>query len=155
MTRSFSTGRIALFAALVVAGASCGGEEVGSLYFAQEVPELTCRLPGLQARLEISGGLRCPLEITAEQTAEGTCPPVATGQVVLFRLLYFVATLRGDEIVEVQLAAATLERDLREYDGKELVLSFELNQLSSNFDDDGDGVSNIEEVCNGTNPLPD
>lgn len=137
-------------------GLACGGEPVGQLYFAQEVPpEITCRLPGLQARLEISGGLRCPLEITAEQTVQGTCPPVATGQVVLFRLLYFVATLRGEEVVEVQLAAATLETDLRDYADESLVLSFELSELSSAFDDDGDGLSNIEEVCNGTNPLPD
>lgn len=147
-----------LFLSLALFGGTfgCGGpEEVGSLSFAQEVPELTCRLPGLQARLEISGGVRCPLEITPEQTVQGTCPPVATGQVVLFRLLYFVATLRGEEVVEVQLAAATLERDLRDYAERELTLTFDLNQLSSSFDDDADGVSNIEEVCNGTNPLPD
>jgi hypothetical protein len=147
-----------LFSALLAASASsfaCGEDEVGTLYFAQEVPEFTCHLPGLQARLEISGGLQCALEITASQTAVGTCPPVATGQVVLFRLLYFVATLRGQDVVEVQLAAATQERDLREYSDKELMLSFDLNQLSSAFDDDADGVSNIEEICNGTNPLPD
>ena len=142
-------------ASVCSAAFACGQDEVGTLYFAQEVPAFTCARPGLQARLEISGGARCPLEITAEQTAVGTCPPVATGQVVLFRLLYFVATLRGEEVVEVQLAAATLERDLREYSDEQLTLSFELNQISAAFDDDADGVSNLEEICNGTNPLPD
>jgi hypothetical protein len=138
--------------------AACGGaEDTMHVSFAlRPVQEVGCTLPGLQARLEVAGGGSCALLVNADQTAEGNCPKVATGQVLEFRLVYFASTLLPDNTpYEIQLATATTQADLRDYGDDQLLLTFTQDMLQTDFDDDGDSVSNIQELCDGTNPLPE
>ena len=119
---------------------------------------LSCDIPGcsmlpegvtcIQAKLEATGvpGV-CPLEVNADRTVTGVCRTPAQ-DIRDFRLVYY--TFRGVE--EIQLAVVLARLDLREETRRSITLEFPQGRVMADLDDDNDGRSNIQEVCEGTNP---
>lgn len=120
---------------------------------------LMCEIPGcfqlpdgvpcIQAKLEATGvpGV-CPLDVLEDRTVSGSCRTPAH-EVRDFRLVYY--TYAGPE--EVQLAVVLARLDLREETNENIQLTFPQEMLLTNFDQDQDGRSNIQEICEGTNPV--
>jgi hypothetical protein len=108
---------------------------------------LMCEVTGLSAILQVSGvDAICPLTVNPDRTVIGTCE-IPTGGIRMLRLVY---SKEIDRQV-VQLATASRNIDLTE-PMEEVVVEFESGMLETDFDDDGDRVTNIVEVCTGRNP---
>jgi len=140
----------ALLLAATVASA-CGGEVPQTLVrFQIAGPGCLNGVPGLQAKIQMTGGDECPLEVLADRTVQGLCPQVPSGSVITFRLVYFV--LLANDPTPVDLVTGLLEADLRGYEKESLELDFANADLRSDIDDDLDGVFNLQELCDGSNP---
>lgn len=139
---------LTLLLPLVVA---CGGpDDTQTMRIGLSPEAMPCMVPGLQAKMQISGQPECLLDITGAQEASGVCPRVKTGGMVAFRLVYFV-NLDGDPM-PVELATATLYKDLTKVSGAKLLLDFTPEPLETGEDDDMDTMTNLQEVCAGRNP---
>lgn len=152
-----------LLSVLAAGQLSCGGEEPAEgspIRFQQHA--LMCNLPGcdqlpegvtcIQAELAASGvGGTCQLVVSQDRTVSGVCRTPAK-EVRDFRLVYY--TYIGAD--KIQLAVVLARLDLREETRSQIELVFPQNRVMAGvdegFDDDGDGRSNIQEVCEGTNP---
>lgn len=134
-----------------VISSACGGPPaLAPLELAFQRHALSCEMRGLGAKLQI-GGVEgfCPLRVTEDNKVSGLCEDVPAGGVRVFRLVYFVE-VSG---MEVELAVAIEMLDLREETRSTITLEFSSDAIETGFDDDGDRVSNLAEVCMGRNPL--
>lgn len=146
----------ALIAALaLLALAGCGPEEdappPASMHVGFRMHALECTIEGrIEAKMQIAGIQDpCPLEVNPDKTVSGTCPNIPTGAVRMFRLVYFI-TLDG---VEVQLAIILQTVDLTGETRRTVTVEFSSEEIFTDFDDDGDRVTNLVEVCMGRDPL--
>lgn len=126
--------------------AGCGGDAPNIAFTVH--PQVACRTDGLEAHLEATGvdGV-CPLIVNADRTVTGTCHDVPTGMPRSFRLVYLASYDRPYE-----LAVAVEQRDLTNVDRDTLILEFPAENLMVDQDDDGDGLTNLEEFCCGSHP---
>lgn len=164
--------RTTLLCALVLASTAlaCGGEETGTTMRAMEIGfrmhALECERPGIQAKLDTlraSAGPDkefgdegvCLLPVDANRMVRGTCYDVPAGDVIFFRLVYYITFqgAEGDWPVDVELATAVDQLDLRNQRQRTVRLEFGPDQLYTELDTDGDGRTNLQEFCEGTNPL--
>src|SRR5207302_3841385 len=125
--------RGAALALAIVGLAGCGGGD-GAVHVAFQRHALTCDIPDLQAELEVSNGMICPLTVNDDRTVEGTCARVPTGRMLTFRLAYFV-TLENAPNPEC-LAIAVVDEDLRGYSKSQLTIVFPAAKLQSDIVDD-------------------
>ncbi|MFO0723601.1 MAG: hypothetical protein U1E65_07465 [Myxococcota bacterium] len=137
---------------LLLVFAACGGpsEDLTTMHVGLSTAAMDCTVPGLQAKMQISGQPECLLDITGGQEAAGVCQRVKTGSQVTFRLVYYVS-LDGDP-TPVELATAVLYQDLTKISGPKLTLDFSTVNLEASYDDDSDNMTNLAEVCAGRNP---
>jgi len=135
---------------LCLLAAGCGGAETEGTAFALRIQQMGCRVPALQANLQIQGmSERCPLTVKTEtQTVEGRCPGVPTGRIVGLRLVYYVLLGENDP---ADLATISVDVDLRDI-GSSAVVDFNQGELVKDYDDDMDGKTNLAEVCSGGDP---
>ncbi|MBI2377654.1 MAG: hypothetical protein HYV07_26875 [Deltaproteobacteria bacterium] len=141
---------VVAFLSIVV---GCGGSEASSIALSLRPHQLACDVPGLQAKLQISGVGDCKLSVRVDGEAkliEGVCRDVPAGEVRQFRLVYYVS-IEGDPN-DLNLATAYAEADLADLDREEYVLSFAVSDLFVDIDEDGDEVTNLEEICAHRNP---
>lgn len=135
----------------LLALAACGGapEDEPAMGIGFQMHALQCDVPGMQARLEVSGveGV-CPLTVNADRTVTGICKPVPAGEIRDFRLVYYY--LIG--ATEIELATVIARLDLRGETRDEVRVEFPADRVFTGNDDDSDGKTNIEEFCAGTNP---
>ena len=144
---------------LLMLAASCGGLEEGpEQTFTLQRHALECDIPGcyqlpagiqcVQAKLEATGveGV-CPLNVNPDRTVTGTCRTPAQ-EVRDFRLVYY--TYQG--VDEIQLAVVLARLDLRGETREVLRLEFPQNRVMTDFDDDLDARTNVQEICAGTDP---
>ena len=131
-------------------------DDLGSMHVALRVHEvLMCNdIAGLQAELQVAGRMgNCPLDIAPDRSVSGTCPSVPTGRPVQIRLAYFIQL---DPETRVTLAVANQDIDLTTPSSPIVQVNFPDSAVMysdlDQFDDDTDRVSNLEEVCNGTDP---
>jgi hypothetical protein len=142
-----------LIVASALAIASCGGaDDHVAMHLAFKMQALMCPITDLQARLQVQGpGIKgeidCPLAVASDLTVSGTCPHIPTGGVREFRLEYFV--IRNNR--EVELAYDLQMLDFTTVKTRVVAIDF-TDMLTTNIDDDGDGVTNIVEVCTGMDP---
>lgn len=145
-------GLLAVALALASTLSGCGGEDGGApLRVGFQMHALECQPEvQLEAKLQISGveGF-CALVVEDDRTVSGLCPNVPTGAVRVFRLIYFV-TLLG---VEVQLASVVQTLDLTGETRRAITLELPADQVATGYDDDGDGMTNLVEVCTNRDPL--
>ncbi|MEQ9500778.1 MAG: hypothetical protein RIT81_28155 [Deltaproteobacteria bacterium] len=141
-----------MFAALL-ALAACGGEpEEPGMEIAMQMHALQCDVPGMQARLTVSGILDrvCPLQVNADRTVTGICRPIPTGEIRDFRLIYFYYPT---PTTELELATVIARLDLRNETREQVRVEFPADRVFTELDADADTRSNIEEFCTGTDPL--
>ena len=148
MTRYVAS--LAATCAITIACGSTGepldGTDVGIAF---QTHALQCDIVDLKARLQIDAAT-CPLDVdAATHVVTGLCRKVPTGNLVNFRLVYFV--LLGGR--DVCLATAIKQLDLTNETREEITLQFSTRDLMTSIDFDADGATNIDEVCNGRNPL--
>lgn len=152
-----------LFCGLFAGQLSCGGEEPAEgshIQFQQHA--LMCDIPGcdmlptgitcIQAELSATGvGGTCQLTVGQDRTVSGICRTPAQ-EVRDFRLAYY--TYVGAQKIDLAVVLARL--DLRGETRSQIELIFPQNRVmagaNDGFDDDSDGRSNIQEICEGTNP---
>jgi hypothetical protein len=128
--------------------AACGGEDGISVAFRRHA--LLCEPEGkIEAKMQISDVGFCSLEVGDDRTITGVCPNVPTGAVRIFRLIYFVVI----EEREIQLATVIQTLDLTGETRRTITLEFSSDAVETNYDDDGDGESNIVELCTGRSPI--
>ncbi len=108
----------------------------------QSFPEIQGMVSKVVAYLEeVVAGFSCPLTVDSDTTLSGQCSGIPNGTHTY--TLKYVHTDTG-AILATTLVAATMEQ------GQNHELSFPA--LSKNYDDDGDGYTNIVELVNGSNP---
>jgi len=146
--------RCLLFVSVLVGGlASCGGTNPGpdeQVHVSFVRQPLVCAQTGLAAKLQAQGIEDCVLEVSAQNTVQGTCAGFAPGQAHQLRLLYFTNLPAPAQPQVLELASSITLLDLTGFEGEETVISFD--RVEYYPDDDGDGISNINEWCAGTNP---
>jgi len=136
---------------------ACGGTDAGSMHVALRVHQaINCDngIAGLQAELQVAGRTgNCPLDVAEDRSISGFCPAIPTGRPVQIRLAYFIDL---DPDTRVTLAVANQDIDLTTPSDTVVVVSFPDSAVMysdlDQFDDDTDRISNLEEVCNGTDP---
>jgi len=104
-------------------------------------PTIAQAIPGLSARLDISGfRADIPMTVNADGTVSTTVenvPPGLRTFTITYRSSNFLTLATASGSVNVQANATTQAT---------------WNTVNTTIDDDGDGVSNLEEVQKGTNP---
>lgn len=140
--------------------AACGGvEDAGDMRIGFQRHALECFIEedaahsALKAKMQITGVGYCELEVNEDRTVGGLCPKVPTGMARAFRLIYYVTYVTTMGPMDVQLATVTTTLDLTDETRTLVTIEFPQDRLETNFDDDGDRVMNIMEVCMGRNPL--
>ena len=130
-------------------GVACGDDDGASMQFEFQIQALECEQPGLLAYIQVTGvpGI-CPLTVAEDRTVSGVCGPIPVGAVRDVRLVYYTVV----DNVEIQLAVASTQLDLRGEPDETVTVEFQSNQIVTNLDDDSDGRTNIVEFCEGTNP---
>jgi len=131
--------------------AGCGGEPQPGLQVGFKMHALKCERTDMQARIQVQveGGYDCPLTVNPDRTVHGRCPSIPTGAIREFRLIYF-AEIPGQQ--NLDLATALTEADLRGWTREEVAVEFPQASVSTDIDDDSDGMSNIVEWCTMQNP---
>lgn len=140
--------------ALLINITACSDNETGTNpdadAVASEIPEAIQKIdqttPGtLSAYITIDGGTRIEMEIdSATNTASVTIPGLSrTSHDIVIEYEY---TTGGNTYT---LATVTSTVDLSSGDTN---MAFEGNEFNTNYDSDGDGFNNIDEIASGTNP---
>ena len=135
---------------VVLALVSCGPPAEAPMQVAFRAHPLKCDRDGVRAKMQVSGGIECPLTVAADRTVSGTCARIPAGGVVTFHLIYFTELKGWTE--PLYLATALVTEDLAGYAKTELRLVFPGDSIRTDIDDDQDGVSNIAEWCAGDDP---
>ena len=131
------------WAVAALALAACGAPP---LDVAVSFPRLgsNCDLGGVVARLSLpEQGLVCPLQAAGDRY-EGSCVGVEPGDDVSLILEYAVM-IKGNDL----LLARAQRRVTIAVDAPLTLVTFEADELSYAFDDDQDGLQNIDELCLG------
>lgn len=116
--------------------------------FAISRHKMACE-PEMVARLEGPAG-HCPLSVSGDYLVGGSCW-VPVGSVETFTLTYYLKLEDGGELL---LAQASRQLNLRAPEQDSVTLRFAYEDLNiDGLDDDADGVSNLDEVCAGTDPF--
>lgn len=145
---------VGLVSLLALGSLACGGEvgeEAPMMRVGFRMHELECTIEGqLLAKLQVAGipGF-CDLDVAPDRTVSGVCSGVPTGDVRMFRLVYYMM-IGG---VEVQLATVIETVDLTGETRGTITVEFPSDAVESLYDDDGDRTPNLVEVCQGTDPL--
>ncbi len=143
------------FGAVAAGFALACGEPGPELEVGFSTHRLECEVRDLQAWLQVSGvdGF-CPLEVLPDRTIQGVCGPVPGRAERVFSILYYVFLPNFTGVsTQVDLARASLAVDLTEETREEVPVDFGAATLVTSFDADLDGLSNLVEVCRGTDPL--
>jgi hypothetical protein len=115
--------------------ASSGGTEV-------QLSALGVTITGLSATLDITGMGTYAMTVNADTTVSATVPEVSPG------LRTFTVTYYADTVV-----LARVSKVANVVAGQNITISFTAQELDRNFDDDGDGWTNLAEVLWGSEPL--
>lgn len=147
--RTFLWARVRLRAAsfAIVGAVACGDAPADSRPVAFQVDPGLCAPPALEAYLQVLGvsGI-CPLEVAADRTVRGRCAVAPTGALTTVRLVYHTV-IDGRSYI---LATVDSEVDLTDDDPQTIALEFPAAGLVTDEDADGDGRSNLQEFCDGT-----
>lgn len=142
--------RVRLLALALTILLSVGCREELSVQISVRALDSTCDLTGVEARLSLpQQGRVCQLTPNAAGDGyEGTCGGLEAGadQTVI---LEYLVQIKG---TEVMLARAQRQVTI-DADKPETSFSFDPADLKYAFDDDTDGIKNIDELCLGRDPL--